>query len=251
MATPMALTSDAGFMMSDGLSRSAMAHRQRPPSSSAGRPRAPPSESMGAPSDDEGEGFEDDAIPGRTRPTDQANIPRVEDKIGLLIQEHFENFIEGFIETPTSSGAPTSSAITTDKYYVAQIHGMRTYQLSTFYVDYKHLQTWSNGNLADAIVKQYYRFLPFLTAALHSMIAKYEPQYFREHRQPTASSNQTTSAPATWGRPHRATLPAVARRQTNKRTSYSPSPSITFRSSRVCGHCEPRTLASCCPSVAR
>ncbi|RKU46849.1 MCM DNA helicase complex subunit mcm6 [Coniochaeta pulveracea] len=199
MATPMALTSDAGFMMSDGLSRSAMAHRQRPPSSSAGRPRAPPSESMGAPSDDEGEGFEDDAIPGRTRPTDQANIPRVEDKIGLLIQEHFENFIEGFIETPTSSGAPTSSAITTDKYYVAQIHGMRTYQLSTFYVDYKHLQTWSNGNLADAIVKQYYRFLPFLTAALHSMIAKYEPQYFREHRQPTASSNQTTSGASNVG----------------------------------------------------
>lgn len=185
-------------MMSDGLSRVSHA-RQRPPSSSAGRPRAPPSESMGAPSDDEGEGFEDDQIPNRARPTDTANIPRVEDKIGLLIQEHFENFIEGFVEAPTSSGAPTSSAMTTDKYYVAQIHGMRTYQLSTFYVDYKHLASWSNGNLADAVVRQYYRFLPFLTSALHNMIAKYEPQYFREHRQPTASSNQTTSAASAAG----------------------------------------------------
>jgi len=71
--------------------------RQRPghPSSSAGRPRAPPSESNGAPSDDEGEGFADDQVPVRSRPTDVSNIPRVEDKIGLLIQEHFENFIEG------------------------------------------------------------------------------------------------------------------------------------------------------------
>ncbi|KAH8912507.1 MCM-domain-containing protein [Coniochaeta sp. PMI_546] len=193
-----AASSDAGFMMSDGLSRTAHS-RQRPPSSSAGRPRAPPSESMGAPSDDEGEGFEDDQVPNRSRPTDTANIPRVEDKIGLLIQEHFENFIEGFIEAPTSSGAPTSSAMTTDKYYVAQIHGMRTYQLSTFYVDYKHLASWSNGNLSDAIVRQYYRFLPFLTSALHNMIAKYEPQYFREHRQPTASSNQTTSGASAAG----------------------------------------------------
>jgi len=50
---------------------------------------------MGAPSDDEGEGFADDQVPVRARPTDIANIPRVEDKIGLLIQEHFESFIEG------------------------------------------------------------------------------------------------------------------------------------------------------------
>lgn len=96
MSTPRALSSDAGFMMSDGLSRGGATPRQRGlPSSSAGRPRAPPSESLGAPSDDEGAGFEDDQVPARTRPTDITTIPRVEDKIGLLIQEHFENFIEG------------------------------------------------------------------------------------------------------------------------------------------------------------
>lgn len=72
---------------------------------------------------------------------------------------------------------------------------MRTFQLSTFYVDYKHLESWGNGGaLANGIVESYYRFLPFLTAALHNMIAKYEPQYFREHRQPTASSQQHTSS---------------------------------------------------------
>ncbi|KAK3358588.1 MCM2/3/5 family-domain-containing protein [Lasiosphaeria ovina] len=197
MATPMAVSSDAGYLMSDG----ARTPRQRAPAPapSAGRPRAPPSESLGAPSDDEGEGFADDQVPGRIRPTDAHNIPRVEDRIGLIIQDHFENFIEGYIETPTASGQPTSSAVTTDKYYVAQIHGMRTYQLSTFYVDYKHLETWNNGNLAGAILNSYYRFLPFLTAALHSMIAKYEPQYFREHRQPTASSQHTTAGSSNAG----------------------------------------------------
>jgi DNA replication licensing factor MCM6 len=48
-------------------------------------------------------------------------------------------------------------------------------------------------------MESYYRFLPFLTAALHNMIAKYEPQYFREHRQPTASSQQHTSGASNVG----------------------------------------------------
>jgi DNA replication licensing factor MCM6 len=94
------MSSDAGFMMSDGPGRSGASAmgKQRysggAPSSS-GRPRGPPSENMGAPSDDEGEGFADDHIPRRSRPTDPLNIPRVEDKIGLMIQEHFQDFIDG------------------------------------------------------------------------------------------------------------------------------------------------------------
>lgn len=76
---------------------------------------------------------------------------------------------------------------------------MRVYALSTFYVDFKHLQSWTDGTLADGIVDQYYRFLPYLTSALHNMIAKYEPAYFREHKQPTASSTMTTSGASNAG----------------------------------------------------
>ncbi|KAF4437741.1 minichromosome maintenance 6 [Fusarium acutatum] len=196
MATP---SSDAGFMMSDAPSRAAPTPRRNMgfPSSSSARPRGPPSENMGAPSDDEGDGFADDQVPRSSRIPNSTEISRVEDRIGLLVQEHFESFIENFAEDPISAptpSAPTPSAVTTDKYYVAQIKGMRTYSLSTFYVDYRHLAAWENGSLADGVMRQYYRFLPFLTAALHNMIAKYEPMYFREHRQPTASSNLTTSA---------------------------------------------------------
>lgn len=195
----MAPSSDAGYMMSDAPSLAA-AQKRHPvfPSSSSARPRGPPSENPGAPSDD-GDGFADDQVPRSSRMHDASNIPRVEDRIGLLVQEHFEAFIESFVEDPLSSGAPTSSAVTTDKYYITQIKGMRNFQLSTFYVDYKHLASWENGSLADGAMRQYYRFLPFLTAALNNMIAKYEPQYFREHRQPTASSSLTTSAASQLG----------------------------------------------------
>ncbi|KAI0127142.1 MCM2/3/5 family-domain-containing protein [Xylariales sp. AK1849] len=186
----MATSSDAGMIMSDAPSRN---------NRLSSRPRAPPSESLAAPSDDETEAFADDQIPGRARRGGPQDVPRVEDRVGLTVQEHFENFIEEFIEDPTSSGAPTSSAVTTDKYYIAQIHGMRVYQLSTFYVNYDHISVFQNGGLANAINEQYYRFLPFLTNALHNMIAKYEPQYFREHRQPTTSSNQTTSGASNAG----------------------------------------------------
>ncbi|GAO17380.1 uncharacterized protein UV8b_00183 [Ustilaginoidea virens] len=192
-------SSDAGYMMSDAPSLAAAQRRQVNFSSSSARPRGPPSENLGAASEDEADGFADDQVPRSSRIPDAANIPRVEDRIGLLVQEHFEAFIESFTEDVSSSGAPTSSAVTTDKYYVAQIRAMKNLQLSTFYVDFKHLALWENGSLADGVMRQYYRFLPFLTAALHNMIAKYEPQYFREHRQPTASSALSTSAASQLG----------------------------------------------------
>lgn len=50
------------------------------------------------------------------------------------------------------------------------------------------------GIVGSAIVEDYYRFLPFMIQALHSLIAKYEPQYFREHRQPTSTSSMAESS---------------------------------------------------------
>ncbi|KAA8571361.1 hypothetical protein EYC84_000679 [Monilinia fructicola] len=140
-------------------------------SSASGRPRGPPSESAGAMSDDEG--FADDAIPQnihRPRKSDRP-IPRVEDAIGQYVQLTFEEFLESYVEDPILSGATPSSAMTTDKYYIAQIHGLKNYQLSTLYVDYTHLSSYKGGALAEGIVEEYYR----------------------DHRQPTASSNQTSS----------------------------------------------------------
>ncbi|OBT41868.1 minichromosome maintenance protein 6 [Pseudogymnoascus sp. WSF 3629] len=163
--------------------------------SSSVRPRGPPSESLAPQSDDEG--FADDQVPtgiARPRNIHDRPIPRVEDKVGLSVQSNFETFLEKFEEEPSPSAAPVSSNATAGNYYyIAQIHGLRIYQLSTLYIDYNHMKQFS-GNLADAIVNDYYRFLPFLTKGLHNLIAKYESRYFKEHRQPTASSNQASSA---------------------------------------------------------
>ncbi|KAI9705594.1 MAG: MCM DNA helicase complex subunit mcm6 [Candelina mexicana] len=168
---------------------------------SSSRPRGPPSESQGARSDDEG--FPDDEIVGvrgtdRKRPKNPMDraVPRVVDLVGETVQQSFEAFLEKFVEEPNPSGAPPSSAVTSDKYYIAQIHGLRVYNLSTLYVDYQHLSGERDGALADAIVGEYYRFLPFMTRALHNLIAKYEPRFFKEHRQPTTSSAQSNSSVA-------------------------------------------------------
>jgi DNA replication licensing factor MCM6 len=100
-----------------------------------------------------------------------------------------------FVEdTVPSSGAPPSSAASSEKYYIAQIHGLRIYNLSTLYVDFQHLMSLRNQTLANAIANDYYRYLPFLTRALHNLIARYEPRYFREHRQPTSASSQTNQS---------------------------------------------------------
>ena len=89
---------------------------------------------------------------------------------------------------------PTSSVQTTDKYYIAQIHGLKVYNLSTLYVDYTHLLKHEDGVLATAIASEYFRFLPYMIRALHNLIHKYEPQYFREHRQPQSGTSMTTGS---------------------------------------------------------
>ena len=71
---------------------------------------------------------------------------------------------------------------------------MRLFQLSTLYVDYTHLQRWEDGVVAAAVASEYFRFLPYMVRALHNLIAKYEPQYFRDHRQPTATGTATATS---------------------------------------------------------
>ena len=62
--------------------------------------------------------------------------------------------------------------------YIEQIHTMREYELTTLYIDYGHLLQ-KDDVLADAIQRQYYRFLPYLRKALHNLVAEYEPEYLK------------------------------------------------------------------------
>ncbi|KAI9830628.1 MAG: hypothetical protein M1819_005438 [Sarea resinae] len=122
-------------------------------------------------------------------------VPRVVDATGETLQLRFEEFLENFVEEPSPSAGPPSSSAAKDRYYIAQIHGLRIYNLSTLYVDFQHLMSRDEGQaLGHAIADEYYRFLPFMNKALHSLIAKYEPRYFKEHRQPMSASSQTASS---------------------------------------------------------
>ncbi len=67
---------------------------------------------------------------------------------------------------------------------------MREYELTTLYVDYGHLLQ-KDDVLADAIQKQYYRFLPYIRRALHSLVAEFEPEYLKLN--PTAAATDSVN----------------------------------------------------------
>ncbi|KAF8238981.1 MCM-domain-containing protein [Tricholoma matsutake] len=67
---------------------------------------------------------------------------------------------------------------------------MREYELTTLYVDYGHLLQ-KDDVLADAIQKQYYRFLPYLRRALLSLVTEYEPVYLKIN--PTAATTDSAN----------------------------------------------------------
>ncbi|KAK0878240.1 MCM DNA helicase complex subunit mcm6 [Friedmanniomyces endolithicus] len=169
--------------------------RRQPRSSS--RPRGPPTGSTPGMQSDAG-GFPDDEVVGlrgmRRQAPGARDVPRVVDTTAETLGIQFERFLENFTEDPTSSAAPTSSAVTTNKYYIAQIHGLCQFKLSTLYVDYTHLMDHERGVLASAIQGDFYRFLPYMLRALNNLIAKYEPQYYREHRQPGSTTARTDAS---------------------------------------------------------
>jgi DNA replication licensing factor MCM6 len=189
-----------GIITSDALGTtpsSPQRNRRQADTPSSARQRPAPSESNGIPS--EADLFPDDEVVGpaanRNRNPLDRNITQVIDKVSERLQQNFENFLESHVEEPTSSGLPTSSELRTDKYYINQIHGLREFQLSTLYVDYRHMLAAREGLvMAEAITTQYYRFLPYLTKALHSLLSKYEPVYFKDHRQMTSTSSQANTS---------------------------------------------------------
>lgn len=168
--------------------------RSRRQARSSSRPRGPPS--VATPAANSDAPFPDDEVVGRgnRRQLPGRDIPRVVDTTGEALSQRFEEFLEAFTEDPTPSAAPTSSAVTTSKYYIAQIHGLAQFQLSTLYVDFTHLMSHGEGVLAGAIQGDFYRYNPYMLKALHNLIAKYEPQYFREHRQPGSTTARTDTS---------------------------------------------------------
>lgn len=81
---------------------------------------------------------------------------------------------------------------------------MRTEGLSTLYVDFRHLEQEDlkrnaeegDTKIATIIRDGYYRYLPYMLRSLNNMINKYEPEYYREHRQPGSTTTGRDSSAA-------------------------------------------------------
>ncbi|KAI0254879.1 mis5 protein [Lactifluus subvellereus] len=154
--------------------------------------------SFGDEGNDTQEGATEAGSRRRRRPrAEQLNgdVPIVKDAVGESVAEAFEAFLKTFTEDVRLSGTPAPDddipiAGDGELIYVEQIHTMREYQLTTLYVDYGHLLQ-KDDVLADAIQRQYYRFLPYLRKALHNLVAEYEPEYLKIN--PTSAAMDSTN----------------------------------------------------------
>lgn len=130
----------------------------------------------------------------RVRGQIATDVPMVKDAVGESVADSFETFLKTFTEGVDLAPTPGSDAYfdppDKDLIYIEQIHTMREYQLTTLYVDYGHILS-KDDVLADAIQKQYYRFLPYLRRAVYNLVAEYEPTYLKIN--PTAAATDSSN----------------------------------------------------------
>ncbi|KAL0950282.1 hypothetical protein HGRIS_010262 [Hohenbuehelia grisea] len=171
-------------------------HTNGRPSSPTIVEQAPDALALG---DDEAEEDNDQQPGSRKRRRPRANAgdtPIVKDAVGESVADSFEMFLKTFTEdvalaaTPASDGALPDPVADGELVYIEQIHTMREYELTTLYIDFGHLLQ-RDDVLADAIQKQYYRFLPYLRRALLNLVTEYEPEYLKIN--PTAATTDSAN----------------------------------------------------------
>ncbi|EJD45673.1 DNA unwinding-related protein [Auricularia subglabra TFB-10046 SS5] len=127
----------------------------------------------------------------RPRNAVDRNVPTVRDVTGEKVQEAFEIFLKTYTPNVTlgaTPGADGDEGMEDEEQflYVQQIRVMKDHDISTLYVDYKHLLL-KDEVLARAISDQYYRFLPYLRRAVHALVRQYAPTYL--YFNPTSSAS--------------------------------------------------------------
>lgn len=191
-------------MESDGPSSPIAMPSSLPPSSAdplpltnAGTPRRPIADAL-AMGDIEAEEDNEEGTGNRKRKRPRqvnGDVPIVKDAVGESVADSFETFLKTFTEEIALAATPGSDGVGPDMndgelIYIEQIHTMREYELTTLYVDFGHLLQ-RDDVLADAIQRQYYRFLPYLRRALLNLVTEYEPEYLKIN--PTAATTDSAN----------------------------------------------------------
>ncbi|KAG0678580.1 MCM DNA helicase complex subunit mcm6 [Pichia californica] len=105
-----------------------------------------------------------------------SNIPKVKDHISETVQESFEEFLETFTVPDDDDEYDEHFE---GKIYLARIAKMVNDNSVLLNIDFKQLESYQNGILANAIADQFYRFLPFLQNGLRHIVSQHQPQYLR------------------------------------------------------------------------
>ncbi|KAH7101281.1 mis5 protein [Auriculariales sp. MPI-PUGE-AT-0066] len=122
----------------------------------------------------------------RVQNTIDQNIPPVRDTTGEKVMEAFELFLKGYTELVNLEEGDEQQ----EKHlYIDQIRNMKEYDISTLYVNYKHVLS-RDEVVAQAVREQYYRFLPYLRRAVANIVRQYAPTYVyvNPHASKTAAA---------------------------------------------------------------
>ncbi|KAF8165596.1 MCM2/3/5 family-domain-containing protein [Crassisporium funariophilum] len=166
------------------------------PSTNNRTPRRPIADALAMGGDEAEEDNGDPEFRKRRRPRQtNGDVPMVKDAVGESVAESFETFLKTFTEEIALAATPGPDGVGPDGndgelIYIEQIHTMREYELTTLYVDFGHLLQ-RDDVLADAIQKQYYRFLPYLRRALLNLVTEFEPEYLKVN--PTAATTDSAN----------------------------------------------------------
>ncbi|KAI9285284.1 MCM2/3/5 family-domain-containing protein [Umbelopsis sp. AD052] len=144
----------------------------------------------------------DEPAPGPRRVGfDPTSISKVVDQTALLVMESFEKFLESYKEN-----IPTHLASQSRWYgipYMMQLEQLRDDEMHTVYVDFEHVQK-SDEALAEALIEQYYRFLPYLRRSVQNLVRKHFPEYLHINSSsidPMASETKREFSVAFYGLP--------------------------------------------------
>ncbi|KAF8914237.1 mis5 protein [Gymnopilus junonius] len=166
-------------------------------STNGGTPRRPVADALAMGVDEAEEDDQDGTEARRRRRPRQTNenVPLVKDAVGESVAESFEAFLKTFTEDIALAATPGSDGMGLETQegeliYIEQIHTMREYELTTLYVDFGHLLQ-RDDVLADAIQKQYYRFLPYIRRAVLNLVAEFEREYLKIN--PTAATTDSAN----------------------------------------------------------
>ncbi|ORX54404.1 MCM-domain-containing protein [Hesseltinella vesiculosa] len=116
------------------------------------------------------------------------NVAKVLDRTALVVMESFEQFIEQYRDDSSSYMATQSSWVGYP--YMMQLEQLKLTDLQTIFVEFGHIKA-SDETLANALLEQYYRFMPYIRRAIQNVVRRHFPDFMHVN---TALAENTAGA---------------------------------------------------------